>query len=113
MPVPPLWGNTTETTVSRLPWEGWGTVKRRLERSMEDEISKRAEEILDNCGLAGEYLDVEDGVFRVHDRRNLLRPLAQEIATMEVDLKRCTHRDTRYFALLKAYEGALSTLKKM
>lgn len=113
MPVPPLWGNTTETTVSRLPWEGWGTGKRGLERSMEDEISKRAEEILDNCGLAGEYLDVEDGVFRVHDRRNLLRPLAQEIATMEVDLKQRRLRDAQYFRILKAYESALTTLKKM
>lgn len=80
---------------------------------MEDEISKRAEEILDNCGLVGEYLDVEDGEFRVHDRRNLLRPLAREIAALETDLKRCTIRNDKYFRTLKAYEGALAALKKM
>jgi hypothetical protein len=46
-------------------------------------------------------------------KRDLLMPLAQEIAAMESDLKHCTHRDAKYFALLKAYEQALTTFKKL
>ena len=84
-----------------------------MERSMNDDISKRTEEILDECGLVGEYLDLDDGEFKECDMRDLRRPLAREIATMENDLRQCTRRDTRYFALLKAYEGALTTLKKL
>ena len=55
----------------------------------------------------------DEGAKRDKDKRSLLRPLAREIATMENDLRRCTRRDTRYFALLKAYEQALTTLKKL
>jgi hypothetical protein len=84
-----------------------------LERSMNDDTSKRTEQILDECGLAEKFSYLEDGESKERDRRSLLRPLAREIATMENDLRRCTRRDTRYFALLKAYEGALATLKKM
>jgi hypothetical protein len=76
-------------------------------------INGRAEEILDDCGIAEKSPYLEDGESKERDRRSLLRPLAREIATMENDLRRCTRRDTRYFALLKAYEGALATLKKM
>lgn len=80
---------------------------------MNDDTSKRTEQILDECGLAEMFSYLEDGESKERDRRSLLRPLAREIATMENDLRRCTRRDTRYFALLKAYEGALATLKKM
>ena len=80
---------------------------------MDDEISKRTEEILDECGLVGEYLDLDDGELKKCDRRNLLRPLAREVAAMESDLRRCRLRDTKYFRILKAYEQALTTLRKM
>lgn len=77
-------------------------------------VPERVEEILDSCALCGGSRDLGDeGAKRDKDKRNLLRPLAREVATMENDLRRCTRRDTRYFALLKAYEGALATLKKM
>lgn len=77
-------------------------------------VPERVEEILDSCALCGGSRDLGDeGAKRDKDKRSLLRPLAREIATMENDLRRCTRRDTRYFALLKAYEGALATLKKM
>lgn len=77
-------------------------------------IPERVEEILDSCGLCGGSCDLGDEeAKRDKDKRNLLKPLAREIATMENDLRRCTRRDTRFFALLKAYEGALATLKKM
>ena len=80
---------------------------------MNDDTSKRTEQILDECGLAEKSPYLEDGEFKERDRRSLLRPLAREIATMENDLRRCRFRDNKYFALLKAYEQALTTLKKL
>lgn len=77
-------------------------------------IPERVEEILDSCGLCGGSCDLGDEeAKRDKDKRNLLRPLAREIATLENDLRQCRFRDTRYFALLKAYEQALTTLKKL
>ena len=77
-------------------------------------VPTRAVEILDSCGLCRESWDLGDEeAQRDKRKRRLLRPLAQEIASMENDLRLCTRRDTRYFALLKAYESALVTLKKM
>lgn len=79
---------------------------------MNNDCSERVDEILDNCGLVGEYLDVDEGEFKVRDRRSLLRPLAREIATLEVDLRQSTRRDARYFNLLRAYESALKALSQ-
>lgn len=76
-------------------------------------INGRAEEILDDYGIAEKSPHLEDGESEARDRRSLLRPLAREIATMEADLRQCRFRDTKYFALLKAYEQALTTLKKL
>lgn len=83
-----------------------------MEYTMDNDYSERVDEILDNCGLVGEYVDVDEGEFRVRDGRSLLRPLAREIATLEVDLRQCTRRDARYFNLLRAYESALKALKQ-
>lgn len=80
---------------------------------MNDDISSRTEQILDECGFAELFSYLEDGESKERDARDLRRPLAREIATMENDLRQCTRRDARYFALLKAYEGALTTLKKL
>ena len=77
-------------------------------------VPERVEEILDSCGLCGGSCDLGDeGAKRDKDKRNLLRPLAREVATLENDLRQCRFRDTKYFALLKAYEQALTTLKKL
>lgn len=77
-------------------------------------VPERVEEILDSCVLCGGSRDLGDeGAKRDKDKRSLLRPLAREIATMENDLRRCRFRDSKYFALLKAYEQALTTLKKL
>ena len=83
-----------------------------MEHTVDNDCSERVDEILDNCGLVGEYVDVDEGEFRVRDGRSLLRPLAREIATLGVDLRQCTRRDARYFNLLRAYESALKALKQ-
>ncbi|MDD6694186.1 MAG: hypothetical protein PUE38_07510 [Olsenella sp.] len=96
------------------PAEMFPEDKRKEGQNMEwKTIGERMEEILDSCGPAEMFPDLDSGESKTPGKRNLLRPLAREIATMENDLSQCKRRDARYFALLKAYEAALTTLKKL
>jgi hypothetical protein len=86
-------------------------------------MGPRVEEILDSCEPARKiYTDVdgepipglnsEETKTRTR-KRDLLRPLAKQIAAMEADLKQSKVRDAKYFALLKAYRDTLTTFKKL
>lgn len=58
-------------------------------------------------------LDIEEEAKARTRKRDLLRPLAKQIAAMEEDLKQSKVRDAKYFALLKAYRDTLTTFKKL
>lgn len=64
---------------------------------MDDE---RANKILDDCGV------------RIAGRRDLLMPLARQVAALEVDLGGRTAHDAEFIRLLSAYESALRALRK-
>lgn len=68
--------------------------------TMDGDCGSRESEILSDCGV------------RSPATRDLLRPLARQVAALEVDLSGRTAHDAEYLRLLKAYESALQTLRR-
>lgn len=67
---------------------------------MSDDCCERVDRVLADCGA------------RSQPMRDLLRPLAQQVVVLEVDLSERMAHDLEYLRLLKAYEGALQLLRR-
>lgn len=69
--------------------------------AVEDNLDARAEAILDQCGAMARA------------RRDLLRLLARQAASLEADLEGHSVHDADYLRVLKGYEDALKALKSI